>query len=228
MIGLTGLYVALTAFYVIFAGRTLKAILRQEKDNNKQFLEQIAEVRKSADAAKQSADATKNIPATIEAGNRGMMRAYLTVLIGDASYQERREGQSDISFEARPLVVNSGNTAARKIRIRIAADVLPIPIPESFAFPLPEASNRDAGAIGPNQTHVLTANINRFVPDQDVQIIKEGRDQALCVWGLVLYEDVFGDQHWVKFGQWLHWQPINPAPNYVIRGFFLSGQNDVD
>ena len=43
-------------------------------------------------------------------GNHATMRAYLAGVIGDATFQEKREGQGDLRFDARSLSVNTGNT----------------------------------------------------------------------------------------------------------------------
>jgi hypothetical protein len=63
------------------------------------------------------------------------MRAYITVLVGQAFYQERAK---NIRFEARPAVVNSGLTPAHKVRFAAKADILPVPIPADFAYPIPK------------------------------------------------------------------------------------------
>lgn len=161
---------------------------------------------------------------TNEEGNRDILRAYLTVTIGSAIYQERREGQEDLKFEAKPTLANTGNTPARKVCIRIAADILPIPIPEGFAFPLPEAEAvNDAGTVGAHQSYMLAGTVKDFVPYEEVPIIKEGKEKALCVWGLITYEDVFGKTHSTKFGQWITWWP-----NGQVLGYYLPSQNDAD
>ena len=59
--------------------------------------------------AARSADAMENVVATIRQGNEDIMRAYLTVTVGNGLYQERRgKGQADLKFEARPNLVNTG------------------------------------------------------------------------------------------------------------------------
>ena len=188
--------------------------------------EQSEAMERHIGEAARSATAMETIANTIEAGNQAIMRAYLTVLVGGAIYQERREGQSDLKFEGRPDLLNTGNTPARKVRIRIAADILPIPVPEDFDFPLPELEEelaKDAGIVGAHQKYTLAGTLKNFVPDAEIANIKEGREKALCVWGLITYEDVFGITHSTKFGQWLTWWPNNQ-----VFGYYIKGQNDAD
>src|SRR5580658_4395213 len=79
--------------------------------------EQAEAMERHIGQAARSADAMERIATTIQVGNRAIIRAYLTVVIGSAVYQERRIGQGDLKFEAKPNLVNTGNTPARKVRI---------------------------------------------------------------------------------------------------------------
>jgi hypothetical protein len=193
----------------------LRATVRAAGEQSKAMERHIGE-------AARSAHAMEKIVATIDAGNKAVMRAYLTVVIGQALYQERRPAQSDVRFEAKPNLVNTGNTPARKVRIRTKADILPIPIPGDFGFPLPEEDPqaRD-GSVAAHHTYILSGIIEDFVPDAEVASIKEGVGKCLCVWGLVTYEDTFGDSHTTKFGQQITW-----LPNGQIFGYYIPGQND--
>ncbi len=75
--------------------------------------EQSAAMERHIEEAARSADAMENIAKTIEAGNKAVMRAYLTAVIGVATYQERRPDIGDLKFEAKPQLTNTGNTPAR-------------------------------------------------------------------------------------------------------------------
>jgi hypothetical protein len=73
--------------------------------------------------AARSANAMEQIANTIKTGNRAILRAYLTVTIGTALYQERRgPGLADLKFEGGANLLNTGNTPARNVRIRIALE----------------------------------------------------------------------------------------------------------
>jgi len=184
--------------------------------------EQAKAMERHIGEASRAATAMEDIAKKIQDGNKAIIRAYLTVTIGDALYQQRREGQGDLKFEARPNLINTGNTPARKVHIRVAADILPIPIPPDFAFPLPDREQlQDEGVVGSHQTYILAGTVKDFVPDAEVARIKEGDGRVLCVWGYVTYEDIFGEPRFVKFAQSLTWYP-----NGQIMGYYLRGQND--
>jgi hypothetical protein len=188
--------------------------------------EQAEAMERHIGEAARSANAMEEIATRIQEGNRAILRAYLTVTTGAISlFQERREpGQPDLKFETRPNLTNTGNTAARNVNIRIAADILPLPIPNTFQFPLPEEGEiKNAGVVGAHQTSVLAGTVKDFVPDGEVGTIKEGRTKALCTWGIVTYEDIFGVKHQTKFGQIITWNP-----NGTTVGYYIAGQNDAD
>ncbi len=53
-----------------------------------------------------------------------------------------------------------GNTPARKVRIQTAADILPIPIPETLQFLLPDGEEvKDAGIVGAHQTYLVAGTV---------------------------------------------------------------------
>lgn len=186
--------------------------------------EQAEAMERHIDEAARSATAMERIANTIKEGNQAVMRAYLTVIIGTPIFQERREGQSDLKFEGKPHLVNTGNTPARKVRIRIKAEILPVPPPAHFTFPLPDEDKQSAGAVvGAHQTYVMSGMVDAFIPDNEVASVKEGTKRVLTIWGLVTYEDIFGDSHTTRFGQWLTWFPNNRP-----YGFYIPGQNDAD
>lgn len=187
--------------------------------------EQAEAMERHIGEAARSATAMEKIVTTIESGNKAVLRAYLTSKIGTALYQERREpGQSDLKFEGRADLLNTGNTQARKVQIRTGADILPIPIPKDFQFPLTDENEiKDAGIVGAHQTYIIGGTVKEFVPDSEIPIIKEGTKKALCVWGMITYEDIFGAQHHTKFGHHLTWYPNN-----TVFGYYIPGQNDAD
>ncbi|SRR6266496_1808502 len=218
---LTG-FLALTAFLQLlvygFQSYFLKQTVESAGEQSKAMDRHIGEAARSATAMEDIAD-------KIQAGNKAILRAYLTVVVGEAIFQERREGQGDLKFEARPNLLNTGNTPARKVHIQIAADVLPVPIPEDFGYPLPEVGPdaKDAGTVGSHQTYTMAATVKNFVPDGEVTSIKEGTGKVLCVWGRLTYEDIFGEAHFTNFAQSITWFPDNK-----VFGYYTMGRNDSD
>lgn len=57
------------------------------------------------------------------------MRAYLTVNIGAAIYQERAKNWK---FEGKPLLINTGHTPAKKVSFKASAAILKAPLPDDF------------------------------------------------------------------------------------------------
>jgi hypothetical protein len=97
--------------------------------------DQSAAMDRHIGEAARSATAMERIAATIQTGNRAIMRAYLTVNIGTGDFQQRnRVGQTDVKFAVYPTVVNTGNTHARHVRIRKKAAFFPSLLPQNFAY----------------------------------------------------------------------------------------------
>ena len=187
--------------------------------------EQSRAMERHIEEAARSADAMERIANKIEAGNKAVMRAYLTVNIGSAIYQQRRgPGQADLKFEAKPQLVNTRNTQARKVRIRKKAAILASPLPHDFRYSeISEQLNEPFATVAGHQSYIISAIVPDDVPDADIQAVKEGSEQALHIWGVVTYEDIFGDTHTTQFGQLLTW-----LPDGQVYGYFTPGQNDAD
>jgi hypothetical protein len=117
------------------------------------------------------------------------LRAYVNVIIGNATYQER---EKNIKFGASPTLVNSGATAAKKLRYVIRAAILSIPLPDGFVFPDTTPVRSEEGMIPPHQPRTISAVVEDFYDDVEVADIKIGKGRALFTWGTVTYEDVFG------------------------------------
>jgi hypothetical protein len=150
-------------------------------------------------------------------GLRQQMRAYLSVGVGGAVYQDRTK---QLRFEAKSVLTNSGLTPAHKVKHRTSARIMPIPIAPDFTYPLP-AGDSGENLVGPRQTAVLSVIVDDFVPDADVDDIKVGKGKALVVWGIVEYDDVFGDQQDTRFCQILTW-----LQDGTVWGYFAPGHND--
>jgi hypothetical protein len=62
---------------------------------------------------------------------RKQLRAYLSIVIGQATYQDDAR---NIRFEAKPLLINNGETPAYNVRVRIKADILTDSVSKNFTF----------------------------------------------------------------------------------------------
>jgi hypothetical protein len=145
------------------------------------------------------------------------MRAYLCVIVGAGIYQDRAK---NLKFQATPLVVNAGHTPAHKVAFRASAAILPLPLPDDFAFPLPVAAI-GGSVVGPQQSITLSPMVEDFCDDADVEKIKHAEGKALYAWGIVTYEDVFGEPHQTKFCQILTW-----LPDGKVWGYYTDHHND--
>jgi hypothetical protein len=200
--------------------RTVEAASEQSKD----MKESVAQAARTAKAMEdvavyfgKSVAQAEQSTASFQERMAMQTRAYLSVIIGNAVFQDRAK---NLRFQALPLVVNGGNTPARKVGHRSRAAILPVPLPDDFDFPLPE--QRTGGSmVGAHQNATLNAIVDEFVNDAEVENIKKGMGKALHIWGIVYYEDIFGEQHETKFCQAITW-----LPDGKIWGFYIERFND--
>jgi hypothetical protein len=151
------------------------------------------------------------------------LRAYLTVVVGGAVYQERPK---NLKFEAKPVMLNTGRTPAHKVRYRAAAQILTHPLPAEFRFNV-ETPFVGSGVLGLGGNFILNAVVPDFVDDSEVSSIKKGEGgRFLFVWGEVSYEDVFGEPYWVEFCQRLYW--VKGPQEELVGGYYDERHNDSD
>lgn len=200
---------------LIYQAIKLKQTVESATEQSKAMERHIGEASRSANAMEQ-------VVATIREGNEAIIRAYISVVIGFAVFQDRNDSKK---FEGKPVLVNTGNTAARNLRIRIAAAIVPAAQVQTFTYPLPEETHQAPAVAAPRQNYALSAIVEDFVPDADVPDIKQGTGDKglLTVWGTVTYDDIFGKHHTTRFAQWLLW-----SPNAAVYGYYIPGQNDID
>ncbi|HEY0314032.1 MAG TPA: hypothetical protein VGC56_16275 [Allosphingosinicella sp.] len=172
-----------------------------------------------------SVEITEQMAETQREFSKIQMRAYVAILIGGGLYQDR-----GLRFQADPLLVNRGNTVARHVRFKIAADVLPIPLPDTFKYPLPKEWG-GGNILDPMQDGAITAIAPGRVDDDMALSVKNGiGDMGLYVWGVVEYMDVFKQRHRRTFAQRVWWIPSafdgegNPT-GWQVRGLYLPDHN---
>ncbi|MDB4971566.1 MAG: hypothetical protein JWN44_7255 [Myxococcales bacterium] len=182
----------------------------------------ITEMGRIANSVHESAKVAASSVAAIEEMKthaQMQMRAYLSVGVGNGTYQERERG---FYFDVRPVLLNSGNTPAHKVGFRVAAEILPVPLPDHFTFPLPDQI--DGGLVlGPGARFDLFGRVPNFVPDDEVVAIKKGHNRAVYIWGKIVYEDVFGAKHHTNFCQQIIW-----LENVGVYGIYQHRHNDAD
>lgn len=146
-----------TGLTVRYALKTLSAIKDQVnemresgKQTDKLISENIAQsksMEKSVAEAARLAGAMERVAGDIAVSSKAavdsvaalrertaqQMRAYVTVNIGSAVYQERSKG---LRFEGKPLLINTGHTPAKNVSFRASAAILEAPLADDFTFPI--------------------------------------------------------------------------------------------
>jgi hypothetical protein len=225
---LTSIFIGVTAIFTGTLWWSTRQLWRSSEGHAKHMAASAAEAVRAANAMENvarhiavSAKAATESGASIRERTAQQMRAYLSVIIGAATYQETGK---DIRFEARPAVVNTGQTPAHQVTHVIRAAIMPLPFPPlGFDFFLPAQENQVGPVIGPRQDRSLIAIVDTFVLDAYVERIKQGAGFALAVWGTINYVDVFGEAHFTNFCQVLTWRPNNS-----VLGYYIAEHNDSD
>jgi hypothetical protein len=178
---LTGL-LFLANLWLISEGRRVST--RQALDTQRA----IAEQTRAADEMHAVAEATKNNAVLMSGMLQKQMRAYISVEVGTAAFQNQH-----LRFEAMPTLTNNGLTPARNVCFKILSDILDgreIQHPLEFAE-IGHLIINDMG-MAPRQSLTIRRVVANRVPDGDVGDIMEGNSRRLFAWGKVTYDDVFG------------------------------------
>ncbi|MBO9545249.1 hypothetical protein [Caulobacter sp.] len=200
-----------TMQYTAESAHAMKDVARSMAANTKQIVESV--------------EVSKSVAASQRIFGKTQLRAYVAVLIGDAIYQDGK----GLRFEARPALMNTGHTPARNLRWRIRAAILPVPLPKDFRFPL--GPHREGNALlPPGHTFSISAVIDGFVDESEIENIKKNHGKALYVWGCLSYQDLFKRTHRTTFAQQLWWRKAGKpeesgAIPEIIQGWYLSEHN---
>jgi hypothetical protein len=131
-------------------------------------------------------------------------RAYLSAVFNTAKYQDANH-----VFDAQAALRNHGNTPAYDVTCRAVAQIVPVPLPEDFAFPLPdETLVPSVSLMAPGITKFITCNVSTKVPTDQVEGIKRGGPpRCLAMWGVVKYRDAFKETRHLRFAFTIAWIP---------------------
>lgn len=237
MVILTAIYVVLTAVYVRFSGSTLNAILRQEKDSARQFTDEIIETRKSADAAKDSAEATRGIVATLRDGNERQLRAYVLVDSGTIFNvadpvplflgQIFAPSEAQVTNKAagpgvRLFIKNTGQTPAYDVRhwghICFREFPLKNPLPAR-----PPQANPVPSILGREIISTKLIYIPNPLSSKEVADLRVGAG-AVYVYGEITYRDTFGKSWYTHYRLMYH--PYGGAIGVSTDLTFCDGGNE--
>jgi hypothetical protein len=178
--------------------------------------ENVTRLKEAVDINRQIADRQKSL-------GEAQLRAYVNGSTGPSVYQDR---PNKLRFRGAVNLTNTGPTPAHKVVHRVNAGILPVVLPQPQDFVLLLAAEDTPEIMIP--PHSLPIGIGFTIPDYiddaAVENIKRGAGtHYLYVWGLVGYEDAFGEKHETRFCQAVTWIPTTPkeTPN----AFFIPGRN---
>jgi len=119
------------AFQAWMLQRTVAGATEASKDMKRS----IDQATRAADAMEKSAKAatiaSENVVIVTERTAQ-QIRAYLSVTIGTGVYQD-----AQCQFEVKPVLTNTGQSPAHKVKYIAKADILPLPLPTDFVVPNP-------------------------------------------------------------------------------------------
>jgi hypothetical protein len=165
----------------------------------------ITEAARAATAMEGVATATTQNTTLMPTLLRKQMRAYLSVEIGGATYQDAR-----LRFAAAPVIANNGLTPARNVRFLGLAGIIDGSNIATTQFaPVGELPQSDMGIV-PRQSVIINAVVPNRVPDDEVASIMAGATRRLFCWGKVTYDDVYG-------GSW--------ETNFCLNYAFYTGED---
>lgn len=175
----------------------------------------IAEATKSAKAIASVADSmAQNVERLKETvvglnksvdANRRIVRAYLTVGIGDFYEQDISK---NAPLQSHLLVLNTGNTPALDVVYNGRIALREFPPGSNFDFTLlPQSEERSAMSVGSRQTPPPSIPIHaeRWFTDEEMAEAKRATAKRLYVFGIVTYKDVFGTPHHTNFCHSVVW-----------------------
>lgn len=193
-----------------------RGMLRVSAAQSIEMKQSIAQSSRAASAMEEVAQHFAENVDTVRERSAKQMRAYISAVVFDGVYQDRNKG---LRFEAKPMILNTGHTPAHKVGYKARAEILPVPFPDNFTFPLPDAIV-GAASLGPNQSFVMNAVIENYIDDADVFAVKSGIEKALYIWGIIMYEDIFGEEQYTQFCHLITW-----LPNGKTSGRYVTDYN---
>jgi hypothetical protein len=221
--------VVLAAFTVLLWAANIWLIRDGRRVSAKQSLDTqmaIAEAKRSGDAMRDVADATKNNAVLMSGMLSKQMRAYIQVNIGTSTAQ-REEG---IVFGSWPEIINVGLTPAKNVSYRVMADVLD-PAKMARDYPEPQRVFTNDATLNPRQNFAIQTAVNRRFDAAEVEDISKGESKRLFVWGTITYDDVFdGRNRETRFSHNFVFfdrkDPETGKTEHKVNSFYSNGHND--
>jgi len=171
---------------------------------------------------KDLAGRTRELALDAKESSRKELRAYLSVEMGSAIYQEIG---NDKYFEARPTLVNSGKTPAKRLSYVARSEILQWPLNASFKLPLLVAQRDHKIMLAPGNPLIMNAFPDQWTLDAHVKDVMRANGKALYIWGVIRFFDVFDQMQLLNFCLAYHWYE-GADGNEILGCTYIDGRND--
>jgi hypothetical protein len=180
----TGLLVGVTAVLAVFTYLLWNSATKASDRQAMEMKDSLRIAQESTDAAKQSANASMNMVATMERNARTELRAFVGI--------ERIFIIEKSPLAAKVYIRNSGKTIAREVKITIGGMLYTVAMPDF------DSGDKQGKII------IMPNEICGFTPDLtcksgDYTAFRLDGFGIIYVWGRIDYLDVFNDSHWTTF-----------------------------
>ena len=102
-------------------------------------------------------------------------------------------------------VENFGQTPAKNCYISGNLAIMPFPLPSNHVFPIPPTKFKQSSIITPRATKPSTVDVHATVtPDEKKEIFSTNSERRLYLFGVLNYQDIFNDYHFLKFCYFLN------------------------
>lgn len=154
----------------------------------------------AANAAKESAEATRDSVATMKETAERQLRAYLIVVGPSSCTPFNPPGAApNVKFEIRVVLKNTGQTPAYEVSGLLDVKVWPTSLPPAIDLTLtPPSADRSTTVVGTGQDMVLIWQSPELTPAGAAEV-RAGNKKRLYYIGRVTYRDAFGHQRFTQF-----------------------------
>jgi hypothetical protein len=130
----------------------------------------------NVESVRQSVGISREIADMQKLATELQSRAYLSASLNTAIFQDANH-----VFEVQAAFRNHGHTPAYDVTFRATAQIVPMPLPQDFSFPLPdETAGASVSLMAPSATKLITRRVSGRVPDNEVDAIKLGGPPPMC------------------------------------------------
>jgi hypothetical protein len=221
----------ITAALALYTYRLYRATVRLGADAKVSAEQQstrmersIVEANRAATAMEAVAMATTNNAMLMQTLLTKQMRAYVSVDLGVALYQDAK-----LRFGAGPQVINNGLTPARNVSFKVVAEIIDVAevtdiTNANITFaPIGNVVVNDMG-LAPRQSFRMNTAVEHRVLEAEVEEVMKGETKRLFAWGKVTYDDVYGGS-WETNFCFNYTFYKNAKGEVVVNGFYFPRHN---